>query len=152
MKNMHAMKTENGFTLIELVMVIVILGILAATALPKFIDTTGEARTAAVKGVAGGLGSSNAVNYAASLAKGQVVGTALAAATAIAGITDTSGGCTTTVAGNMVDGVTFAASGAGTYNVSGAGTPTNVGDTVTCTVTSNDDNTKTATFVLTGTK
>lgn len=146
------MNRENGFTLIELVMVIVILGILAATALPKFIDTTGEARTAAVAGIAGGLGSSNAVNYAGSLAKGQVVGTALSSATAITGITDTSSGCTNTVAANLVDGVVFAASGAGTYNVSGTGTLTNVGDTVTCTVASNDDSTKTATFVLTGTK
>jgi len=146
------MNRENGFTLIELVMVIVILGILAATALPKFIDTTGEARTAAVSGIAGGLGSSNAVNYAGSLAKGQVVGTALGSATAITGITDTSAGCTNTVAANLVDGVVFATSGSGTYNVSGTGTLTNVGDTVTCTVTSNDDSTKTATFVLTGTK
>ncbi len=145
------MNRQNGFTLIELVMVIVILGILAATALPKFIDTTGEARTAAVAGIAGGLGSSNAVNYAGSLAKGQVVGTALTSATAITGITDTSAGCTNTVAGNLVDGVVFATSGAGTYSVSG-GAPTNVGDTVTCTVTSNDDSSKTATFVLTGTK
>ncbi len=145
------MNRANGFTLIELVMVIVILGILAATALPKFIDTTGEARTAAVSGIAGGLGSSNAVNYAGSLAKGQVVGATLASATAITGITDTSAGCTNTVGANLVDGVSFATSGAGTYALSG-GSPTNVGDTVTCTVTSNDDNSKTATFVLTGTK
>ncbi len=147
------MNRASGFTLIELVMVIVILGILAATALPKFIDTTGEARTAAVSGIAGGLGSSNAVNYAGSLAKGRVVGAVLASETAITGITDTTAGCTNTVAGNLVDGTSFAAagSGSGTYVLSG-GSPTNVGDTVTCTVTSNDDNTKTATFVLTGTK
>ncbi len=145
------MNRTNGFTLIELVMVIVILGILAATALPKFIDTTGEARTAAVSGIAGGLGSSNAVNYAGSLAKGRVVGAALASETAIAGITDTTAGCTNTVASNLVDGASFAASGSGTYALSG-GALTNVGDTVTCTVTSNDDSTKTATFVLTGTK
>jgi MSHA pilin protein MshA len=60
-------KQQSGFTLVELVIVIVILGLLAATALPRFIDITQDARIASVQGLAGGLRS------AASLAKAQVM-------------------------------------------------------------------------------
>lgn len=57
------LKTQKGFTLIELVIVIAIVGILAAVAIPKYIDLVSEAQQAATTAVAGALSSANASNY-----------------------------------------------------------------------------------------
>jgi MSHA pilin protein MshA len=57
-------QVQRGFTLIELVMVIVILGVLAAVAVPKFVDLKGDAQEAAMKGVAGAAASASSINYA----------------------------------------------------------------------------------------
>lgn len=61
-------KQQSGFTLIELIMVIVVLGILAAFALPKFADFSTEARVSAVQGAAGAIKSASAIAHSAHLA------------------------------------------------------------------------------------
>lgn len=63
-----AARKEKGFTLIELVMVIVILGILAAFALPRFADLGGDARAASIQGVYGAVRSANSIVRSACLA------------------------------------------------------------------------------------
>lgn len=62
--------TQQGFTLIELVIVIVILGILAATALPKFVDLSGDALDASKAGMSGAVKSAFAVTVAKRAAAG----------------------------------------------------------------------------------
>ena len=116
---------QKGFTLIELIVVIVILGILAAVALPKFIDLTQEALTASTQGVAGAISSASAINYGAFQAN-SAKATQLNAAV-----------CTSGAAGGLLTGGALPTTGSVTYAVSGAGTCAAQpgGTVVSCTVT-----------------
>ena len=116
------LRDERGFTLIELVMIIVILGVLAAVAIPTYVNLSGTANRAAVDGVAGGMGSAMAVNYAARSIN-------VANGVAITNCTSVGGA----MAGGVPTGYTITALAIA------------AGATATCTVT-HDTNLLTATF------
>jgi MSHA pilin protein MshA len=125
------MMKQKGFTLIELVVVMVILGILAAFAIPRFYDFRSQANIAILNGLAGALSSGNVTAHGAALATNTTGATGTI--TMEGGSVSLAFGYPAGSAAGIGNAIRFSstsygvayASGIATYTVTGAATPAN---------------------------
>lgn len=126
------MKRQAGFTLIELVMVIVILGILSAFALPRFADLGNDARKAALQGAFGSIKSAASIAHAESLVLGNpatisLEGTTINMLNGYPDVNDTTEGSGDIIAAAQISGtdfvITASTATAAIIQANGAATP-----------------------------
>ncbi len=123
------MKKQLGFTLIEVVMVVVVIGVLAAVAVPRFVDIAGDARAATVKSLEGTLRSNAALARSTAIAQNVSATTSITmggetVAMAFYSPTGTAAGIGATLAGTTGFTITYVGT-TGTFQAVNAATAAN---------------------------
>ena len=104
---MQKVSAQQGFTLIELIIVIVLLGILAVTAAPKFLNLQDDARDSVLEGIAGSLESASSIIYGKALVQDQAGATGTVVLDASTSVTTVFGYPNAEVATNITNVVDY---------------------------------------------